>query len=406
MKIIDKTPFFNERGEISLTNRARAVMKFGRSWLSEMEAQKSVMPVFEKNLDRKFTLLRNVSLPVLDAPIPFILIGPPGVFVIYITDLVGMFRAKGDLWATVSGNALKPEKVNLLTRTEQLAQVVHIHLQRQGFKDIASVEAILLCANPAIHVDSVRPIIRVVMRDALERFTISLSEAIPLLTLDKVHRITDLITINTPEKEEQPGKNIQEDVAVAGRATVPGISPALPVAVEPEKRSMFRSITDPAPVATLIPIQPEEVIPHQASEELPSFLTELIQPAADPRLEPPRVDEGPVPPHTAEKTGFEPSTGIPPADPPLEEVISSLSGLIPLPSDDNLEAESSALPESLFPRNIGQPAVLPIPTPEPPKPPKKKGFSRNQWLILAGMALIWVIMAVAFLFFILKDLVK
>ena len=49
MKLIDQTPFFNEKGEISLMDRAKAFMDFGRSWLAEMEAQRSILPVLEKN---------------------------------------------------------------------------------------------------------------------------------------------------------------------------------------------------------------------------------------------------------------------------------------------------------------------------------------------------------------------
>lgn len=204
MKLIDQTPFFNEKGEISLMDRAKAFMDFGRSWLAEMEAQRSILPVLEKNLDNKFTLLRNVKPPDLDAPIPFILVGPTGIYVIYVTPVLGMFRAKGDQWGTISGNIFKSEKTNLLTRTERMARAVQIHMQRQGYTQLTSVESVLLCANPGVHVDSLRPIVRVIMRDAVERFAVSIAQARVVFSADDVYDIVNRI-INPPAtKDETP----------------------------------------------------------------------------------------------------------------------------------------------------------------------------------------------------------
>ncbi len=190
MKIIDHTPFFNnETGEISILDRGKAMMKYGANWIKEVEAQKQVIAVMGKVLDRNYALLRNVTPPGLEASFPFILVGPAGVFVMYVTPRTGMFRAKGDQWGTISGNAFKNEKPNLLTRTERMARVILLFLQRQGFSAITSVDAILLCSDPSIHVDSVRPIIRVVMRDALERFAISIMQARVVLSPESVQDV-------------------------------------------------------------------------------------------------------------------------------------------------------------------------------------------------------------------------
>ena len=140
MKIIDHTPFYNpDTGQISLIDRGKAAMKFGPGWLKEMEGQKEVAAVLGKVLDRSYTLLRNVTLPGLGTSFPFIVVGPAGVFVMYVTALSGMYRAKGDQWGTISGNNFKPEKINLLTRTERMARVVQVYLQRQGITELFSV---------------------------------------------------------------------------------------------------------------------------------------------------------------------------------------------------------------------------------------------------------------------------
>jgi hypothetical protein len=199
MKIIDQTPFFNHKtGEISILDRAKAMIKYGSNWIKEVEAQKQIIAVLGKVLDRNYTLLRNVPPPGLEASFPFILIGPAGVFVMYVTPQTGMIRAKGDLWGTISGNTFKNEKPNLLKRTERMARAIQVFLQRQGYSELTNVDAILLCSDPSIHVDSIRPIIRVVMRDALERFAISLTQARVVLSPESVYDIIQRI-LNPPK---------------------------------------------------------------------------------------------------------------------------------------------------------------------------------------------------------------
>ncbi len=213
MKIIDQTPFFNnETGEISTIDRIKAIMKFGQGWIAEVEAQKAVITVLDSVLDKNYTLLRNVTPPGMEASIPFILIGPPGVYVIYVAHLNGTYRAKGDQWGTITGNTFKPIKPNLLTRTDRMARAVQIYLQRHGYADLTSVDSVLLCADPGIHVDSLRPIVRVVMRDALDRFAVSVTQAHPLLSPEMVHNIANRIL--NPPKSPSPQQSEQAEAAI------------------------------------------------------------------------------------------------------------------------------------------------------------------------------------------------
>jgi hypothetical protein len=259
MKIIDHTPFFNkETGEISILDRGRAMLKYGAGWIKETEAQNLVIPVLEKVLDRSYTLLRNVTPPGLEASIPLILVGPAGVFVLYVTHLTGIYRAKGDQWGTISGNTFKNEKPNLLTRIERMARAIQIYLRRQGFLDLVIVEAILLCSDPTVHVDSIRPIIRVVMRDALERFAISMMQARVALSPDSVQdviqRILNPPTPVPPEPSETIAVAEQEEPAetfVMADPEVPASNPIkdqhVPPFAFPESQPPLE-INEPAPL--------------------------------------------------------------------------------------------------------------------------------------------------------------
>jgi len=237
MKIIDQTPFFTkETGEISFLDRSKAMMKFGSGWIKEVEAQKQIISVLGKVLDKNFTILRNVIPPGLGANFPFILVGPPGVFVMYVTPLSGMFRAKGDQWGTISGNVFKNEKTNLLTRTERMARALQVFLQRQGYSAMTSVDPILLCSDPSIHVDTIRPIIRVVMRDALERFAISLMQARVVLNPESVQDISNRI-LNPPKQAQFPQAETPSTMGPEALTTVQAEETYVPVVTPPESHA-------------------------------------------------------------------------------------------------------------------------------------------------------------------------
>lgn len=193
MKVIDKTPLYKD-GQLSFGNRMKALLQFGQGWIHEVEEQRAVVSVLERTIDKSFTAIRNLVLPGLDAEIPVILVGPSGIYVINVLSAAGTFRAKGDQWGSISGSAFKEEKPNLLVRTDRLSQVVQKYLQAHGRTNVLGVEAVLLCSNPSTHIDSQRPIVRVVMRDALERFAVSISQGrvnlAPADVFDIISRLT------------------------------------------------------------------------------------------------------------------------------------------------------------------------------------------------------------------------
>ena len=202
MKIIDQTPYYKD-GVLSLMDRGRAIIKYGTGWSKEIEAQIPVIATLEKNLDKKFTLLRNVTPTGLNATIPLILVGPSGVYVMCVTNLTGTLTARADQWGTITGDTFKPEIPNLLTRTERMARAIQVFLQRQGYNDLLMAEPVLICSDPTTHVDTIRPIIRVIMRDTVERFAVSVAQARVVLSAESVYDIVKLI-LNPPVVQPKP----------------------------------------------------------------------------------------------------------------------------------------------------------------------------------------------------------
>src|SRR5215831_12709229 len=124
MKIIDKTPFQTEKGQISFLDRMQGTLKYGFSWFPELEAQKNIIAQLDRAFEKGFVLIRNLTLPGSEIVEPIILIGPGGVYVIYVTHLRGFFEAKGDQWNSISNGRARPAPINLMSRVARLGKVL------------------------------------------------------------------------------------------------------------------------------------------------------------------------------------------------------------------------------------------------------------------------------------------
>ena len=206
MKLIDQTPLQDEKGEIGILQRVQGTLKYGLSWYPELEAQKFALGMLERGLAKGYTVIRNITLGASGIVIPLAIVGPAGIFVAYVTHLRGQYQAKGDSWGTLSGESFKPAAVNLLTRTERFARALQAFIERQGVDLPKPVEPILLTANPGMHVQSLRPIVRVVMVDALERWASSLGKLAPVYTVESAYELADRIVNPRPPKKPDEGE--------------------------------------------------------------------------------------------------------------------------------------------------------------------------------------------------------
>jgi hypothetical protein len=193
MKIIDKTPLQNDKGEFGFVERIQGTLKYGFSWYSELESQKGVIVQLDRALVKGFVLIRNFTLPGLEVVEPIILIGPPGIYVIYVTHLSGFYEAKGDQWNTVNNGRSTPAADNLIARVARLAKALQIYLERQGVHLPNPVEPILIASSPAMHIDSMRSAVRVVMSDAVKPFSASLLQARPILQTELIYDLADRV---------------------------------------------------------------------------------------------------------------------------------------------------------------------------------------------------------------------
>jgi hypothetical protein len=202
MKIIDKTPLVNEKGELAGMQRFQGMLKFGFNWPTELGAQKAIITFFDRQLEKGYTLIRNMTLGASGITVPMILLGPTGIYVIHVTYLRGRFEARGNAWNEDAGSGFKPASVNLIQQTSRMAAAVKAFIERQGIKLPVAIEPVLIAANPGLHVESSKPAIRVLMIDGIKSFVTGLASAQRVLSPEAVHEFTERIVNPRPARKD------------------------------------------------------------------------------------------------------------------------------------------------------------------------------------------------------------
>lgn len=193
MKIIDKTPLLDEKGNLGFVQRVQGMLQFGFNWPNELQVQNAIVKFFERQLEKGYTLIRNMPLGESGIMVPIILLGPTGIYVIEVTSVKGRYEAKGDTWNVEAGNQYKPAPINLIQRTTRMARALQAYIERQGVKLPVSVEPVLIAGDPGLHIDSVRPAIKVMMIDGIKAFVNGLVTGKPVLRADLVLDYTERI---------------------------------------------------------------------------------------------------------------------------------------------------------------------------------------------------------------------
>jgi len=204
MKIIDKTPLVDEKGNLGFQQRIQGMLQFGLNWPRELEVQKAIITYFDRQLEKGYTLIRNMPLGASGITIPMILLGPAGIFVISVSYLKGRYQAAGDAWNVESGNGYKPAPINFIQRTQRMARALQAFIERQGVKLPTEIEPVLIAGDPGLHIESNRPAIRVMMIDGIKSFVNGLATGRPVISAESAFEMTDHILNPRPPKREKP----------------------------------------------------------------------------------------------------------------------------------------------------------------------------------------------------------
>lgn len=206
MRVIDYSEFDLTDGKLSFGDRISGSFRYGFSWPRQMESQQKAIDYLNKVLGNRFTILRNYTLPEIEIPIPLILIGPSGITVIVVSSLAGIFRAKYDSWMQMDNRArkFKPAKPNLITETQLMSKVVSRFLTENSIH-IDQMEGVLVFTHPGTHVDAIRPAVRVILVDAIDRFATQLNQTRQIFTVEDVRKVVELF--DTRHQDDVQGED-------------------------------------------------------------------------------------------------------------------------------------------------------------------------------------------------------
>jgi len=195
MKVIDLQEADESNDAPSPLDNVLSSLRLGRDLDQDSQAQDWIVNTLADILDHSYVMVRNLSLEGLEAPIPLILVGPPGIRVIHPSSQRGVFRVKGDSWEEMDDRQQQYKSVlpNMIARTRLMANAVDDYLNARDYPAI-EVEPVLMFTDPGTHVETVRPDVRVVMSDGLERFCVGLMQDSAQLEREVVQRIADLFS--------------------------------------------------------------------------------------------------------------------------------------------------------------------------------------------------------------------
>ena len=212
MKVIDKTLYQDDKGEIGIIGRIQGTVKYGFDWYAEMEAQQIVVTQLNRALEKGFVLIRNFNLPGSKIIIPLILIGTGGIHIIHTTPAKGRFEAKGDQWNVVDGSGnTQLARVNLLDKAVKLTRAFNKYLEISKIKITAPIETVLIAVNPGAHVETSRPVIKVIKSDVIKNFIAMLTQTPPVWRTDYIYQLAD--RISEPRLQDSKSEPEPEPVA-------------------------------------------------------------------------------------------------------------------------------------------------------------------------------------------------
>jgi len=241
MKVVDCSPVPDKSSALSdLSNRLDKVMKETPFLRKTGEEEQALITQMERTLSNKYFLIKNASIEGAGKPFPFILVGPAGIYLLNTSAQKGIYRAKDDVWSEMKGRnrQFEPLQPNLIKDTLELSSCLEDFLAAH-LDSLPPTHPVLVLLNPGTHVDSVRPAVRIIQMDGLERFLARISIETPQITHEDVHKIFTLIAEPPTAQPEGEGEATQ---AEKSHLELQALKPVL--ALEPAVTKNIHSISD------------------------------------------------------------------------------------------------------------------------------------------------------------------
>jgi hypothetical protein len=216
MKLIAPTLKTAEKDNIGkAVDQVKQLLQIGKT---DEYAEDAIVAHFMRGLDNRFIMLRNLQLDDTGEACRPILIGPAGIYLLNISHIKGVFKAKDDTWWEMEKTSQKyrPSRPNLIKQTKdhgkKLAQILDTH-----GKSHPEIIPILIFANPGVNIERSNPAIRILLMDGVDSFIDSLMYGEEALQETEINYLADSLEImSNPERavplgegEDFFGKDLQ-----------------------------------------------------------------------------------------------------------------------------------------------------------------------------------------------------
>lgn len=201
MSVIDKTPLLKGKGSSAARKDPQDAPESSPASLAELETRLAGV------LDERYTLIRNLPLGNKKIVEPLVLVGPPGVFVLYISPVARRLDVRDEPPNAIQGPPSVRPSASPVARVARLANALQLYLTNQGVILPGTVEPVLIAGSPAVHIEVGRHRVRVVLGDGAEDFAASLLQQPTRLTSDAVEMIIDHLInprSHVPADQTQP----------------------------------------------------------------------------------------------------------------------------------------------------------------------------------------------------------
>jgi hypothetical protein len=102
------------------------------------------------------------------------------------------------------GDGFKPAPINVIQRTMRMATALKRWIERQGTKVPVEIEPVLIAGDPGLHIESVRPAIKVMMIDGIKSYVSGLATGHPALSTEAIYELTERIINPRPPRKDTP----------------------------------------------------------------------------------------------------------------------------------------------------------------------------------------------------------
>jgi hypothetical protein len=231
MKLIEPTQKSIENDRIQMVaNQLGRIFQFVNS---DEHAEDAIVARFMRGLDDRFVMLRNLQLEDKSGIFPPILVGPLGLVVLNVSRARGFYKAKDDSWWEMNktSHQFGPAHPNLLKQTKDYAQKLAEILDAHG-KSHPEILPVLVFANPGVNIETVNPVIRIVLMDGVESLIDSFRKGKEVLQSTEINFLSDSLEIMANAEKKTPigeGEDFfGRDLLLAEKKAPPKL-PAIPI---------------------------------------------------------------------------------------------------------------------------------------------------------------------------------